>query len=72
MKKDKYPRPGRPQIKKWYVISSTFCNSPKDALELIREWDDDGTLDSECRVFEITEKTKVFKPEIKLKQTFPK
>jgi len=68
MKKNKYSKPGRPKIVKFYIISSTVCKSADSALEMIREWDIQGNLDSNCTVFEITEKTKVFRPVIKLEE----
>ncbi len=53
---------------KYWVISSSGFDTFGEALNQIRNWDVDGTLDAGALVFEITETTKVYKPSMELKE----
>ena len=55
-------------MKKYYVISSTECTTLKEAENKVRDWQEDGILDVNCRVYEITEKNKVYEPGLKLEE----
>jgi len=57
------------KTKKYYVISSTK-GTKQEILEKIANWMEDGDFNENSQVYQITEKTKVFKPvnEISLKE----
>jgi len=55
-------------MKKYFVISSTEYTTKKEAENKVRDWQEDGTLDVDCRVYEITVKNKVFEPALKLEE----
>jgi len=55
-------------MKKYYVISSLECTTLKEAENKVRDWQEDGTLDLNCKVYEITEKNKVYEPALKLEE----
>lgn len=40
-------------MKKKFVISSTEFDTKDEAIAQIAEWDEDGTLDSRARVYEV-------------------
>ena len=56
------------KMTKKYVISSTEFQNLKAAEEKIREWEDDKTLDPFSMVYEVTTKTKKYKPALKLEE----
>ena len=53
---------------KHYVISSTLFKTKTAAEKQINEWENADVLDEDCRVYEITERTKVFMPALGLKE----
>ena len=53
---------------KHYVISSTLFKTKTTATKLILNWKDNDMLDENCKVYEITENTKVFVPALKLEE----
>ena len=53
---------------KHYVISSTLFKTKTAAEKKINEWKYADMLDEDCRVYEITERTKVFMPALGLKE----
>ena len=55
-------------MKKNFVISSTEYPTLKEAENKVRDWQEDGTLDVNCRVYTITEKNKVYEPALKLEE----
>jgi len=55
-------------MKKYFVISSTEYASLKEAENKIRDWQEDGTLYADCRVYELTVKNKVYEPALKLEE----
>lgn len=55
-------------MKKWYVISSLEYATLKEAENKVRDWQEDGTLDVNCKVYELTVKNKVYEPALKLEE----